>query len=130
MKNINILLIIAAVFGLSSVLMGTITEHGLKQSLDEHMFNNVQVALRYHQNYAIILLVLALTPFLELKEQVQKNLNICFYIFISAITIFCGSIYAYSITGSKAISMIAPAGGISMMLAWIFLVYAACDQGD
>lgn len=108
--------------------MGSFAEHGLKASLDEHMFQNIQVALKYHQNYSVILLVLAIASSLKLSEALLKNIKIAFFIFLSAILCFCGSLYAYSITGIEAISFIAPVGGITMMLAWLFLIYMAFDN--
>ncbi|MDA0771547.1 MAG: DUF423 domain-containing protein [Cyanobacteria bacterium] len=48
-----------------------------------------------------------------------------FWIFLIALLLFCGNIYAYAISGSKSFGLIAPFGGISLMLGWAYLIYIA-----
>lgn len=121
----NIFLLVAAILGLSSVVLGSFGEHGLRPKLDEELYRNFMTALRYHQNYSIILLILALAQYLDLGQSLLSKLAIAFWIFLFATVTFSAAVYIYVLTGSKAVSFLAPVGGISLMLSWLFLIYIA-----
>jgi uncharacterized membrane protein YgdD (TMEM256/DUF423 family) len=121
----NIYLIISALVGLSSVFLGSYSEHTLRDTVSEEMIRKFMVGVRYHQNYSIILLILSLLNYLPIPEALIGKFNIAFCIFLFATITFCGSVYLFVISNSKLISYIAPIGGISLMLAWIYLVYIA-----
>ena len=121
----NIYLIITAIVGLSSVLLGSYAEHGLRDSVSEEMIRKFMVGIRYHQNYSIVLLILSIANYLPIKDKIASKLNTAFWIFLFATVTFCGSIYLFVINNSKLISYIAPIGGISLMLAWLYLIYIA-----
>lgn len=121
----NIQLLIAALIGLSSVFIGSFAEHSLRDTVDAEMIRKFMTGVRYHQNYSIILLILSLVNFLNLPTELISKFNIAFWIFLFATLTFCGSVYLFVIANSKAISYIAPVGGISLMIAWLYLAYIA-----
>ncbi|MBT6843351.1 MAG: DUF423 domain-containing protein [Candidatus Melainabacteria bacterium] len=75
--------------------------------------------------YSIILLILACLEYTGISPEVLARFNIVFWIFLIALVLFSGSIYAYAITGSKSFGLVAPFGGISLMLGWVYLIYIA-----
>lgn len=121
----NIYLIISALVGLSSVLLGSYAEHTLRETVSEEMIRKFMVGIRYHQNYSIMLFVLAILNYLPVPDALAGKFNTAFWIFLFAIVTFCGSVYLFVISNSKLVSYIAPIGGISLMLAWLYLVYIA-----
>lgn len=121
----NIPLIITALIGLSSVLLGSYGEHGLREKLDPEIFRKFLVGLKYHQNYSIILLVLACLQYTGINTELLDKFNIAFWIFAIGLVLFCGTIYLYTIAGTKSLGFLAPIGGISLMAGWVFLLYIA-----
>lgn len=121
-------LIFTGIFGFISVAFGAYAEHGLKQSTSPERFEVLQVAIRYHQTYSILLLVLALSLFLKFDEQMLKRLKLVFYSFAVAISVFSFSIYAATLTGIKAITHITPIGGVGLMISWLLLVWVAFSR--
>ena len=124
----NIHLLITALIGLSSVLLGSFAEHSLQESLSEELVRKFMVAVRYQQNYSIILLVLSLLNYFNLEAKLIKKFNLAFWIFLFAVVTFSSSIYLFVLTDVKAVSYIAPIGGISIMLAWLYLAFIAIKK--
>ena len=124
----NIQLLITALIGLSSVLLGSFAEHSLRETLSDEMVRKFMVGVRYHQNYSIVLLILSLVQYLNLPAKLNKQLKLSFWIFLFALVTFSGSVYLFVLSNSSLISYIAPIGGISLMLSWLYLAYISISR--
>jgi uncharacterized membrane protein YgdD (TMEM256/DUF423 family) len=124
----NVPLIISGIIGFISVAFGAYAEHGLRPHITGKQFEVLQVAIRYHQTYSILLLVLALSLFLKFDEQILKRLKLVFYSFFGAISVFSFSIYLSVITGIKDLTHITPIGGVWLMISWLMLVWVALSR--
>jgi uncharacterized membrane protein YgdD (TMEM256/DUF423 family) len=124
----NIKLLITALIGLSSVLLGSFAEHSLRETISDEMIRKFMTGIRYHQNYSIILLFLSCLQYMNLPAKLLSKFNIAYWIFLFATVTFSGSVYLFVLTGSKAVSYIAPIGGISLMLAWLYIAYIALSK--
>ena len=112
----NIALLVTALIGFSSVLLGSFAEHSLKAQLTQEFFDKFMIGLRYQQLYSVILLVLATNT---------SHIKKAFWPFCFATVTFSSSIYAYVLLDSKIISYITPIGGIALLIAWLYLAYIA-----
>ena len=121
----NIQLAITALVGLSSVLIGSYAEHSLREQVSEEMIRKFMTGLRYHQNYSIVLLILSLVQYLNISDKAKSRFSIAFWIFLFAVITFCASVYLFVISNTAWVSYIAPVGGISLMLSWLYLAYCA-----
>lgn len=126
----NIQLIITAIIGLGSVLLGSFAEHSLRETVTDEMIRKFMTGIRYHQNYSIILLFLSTLRYMNLPAKLATKFNIAFWIFLFATITFCGSIYLFVILNSKLVSYIAPIGGVSLMLGWIYLGFIAINHSS
>ena len=113
MTGRRIVVAIAALLGLSSVMMGAVADH-VTGDADPA----VATALRYHQLYAVVVLVLGCMP-------VHFNARLAAPFFILGTVFFCGGIYAAHLLGWGAFVYGAPAGGFLLMAGWLALAIAA-----
>lgn len=115
-------LIVSGILGLSGVILGAYSEHGLKPRLDDALFHSFTTGLKYHQFYSLVLLVLALACLVPSLEYIKNYLTLFAGLFCLGVLLFCGSIYASILLG-WTIKFLAPWGGVSLMLAWGMLIY-------
>ncbi|HCR85227.1 MAG TPA: DUF423 domain-containing protein [Alphaproteobacteria bacterium] len=116
-------LIIAAILGLTSVVMGSYTEHGLKQTISAKQFEVMATAIKYNQLYAILLVVLAMLKFTNIEQNMAKRLNIAFIIFTIGTIFFSFSIYASVLLNIRSLTYITPFGGISLIAGWCYMIW-------
>lgn len=124
----NPLLLCGAVLGFMAVALGAYAEHHLKFNLDENAFHSVSVALQYQLIHAVVIVAISLSHFIEGQFQGRRRLQYAGWLFVFGIILFCGAIYVTTITGNNVLVMAAPAGGMTLMLAWIVTVCAAIKK--
>lgn len=108
----NKLLFTGALLGLLSVTIGAMADHAF--DLDEASLVSVQTAIRYNMLYAAIITILSLL-------RVDKMVVMAGYIFAAGTLLFAGGIYGAYIGGVSAMVYLTPAGGITLMIGWLFL---------
>lgn len=118
----NIPLLIAALLGLSSVLLGAYGDHVLVMQLSAHDAASWSTALSYHQMYALVLLGLALFHWLKLSTSARLSLHFISGGFTLGIILFSGSIYFRLFTGNIALNFLTPYGGMVLILSWGALI--------
>lgn len=110
----NKLLICGAALGLVSVIMGALGDHGF--DLTAEKAESLATAIRYNMLYAVLITALALVP-------PERKLIIPGAIFAVGTTLFSLSIYAALITDIEQLTYITPVGGITIMAAWVALIW-------
>ena len=108
--------IISTVLGFSSVLVGAFGAHVAAQMLTESLYKTLQVAIDYHQFYSLFLLVLSLYAYQYDRYKIVTTFLLT--IIIVGVLLFSGSLYAYVLTGIKALTFLTPLGGVTLMIAW------------
>ena len=110
------ILIIAALSGALSVMMGAATRHlgGDAEIL--------QTALRYHQLHSVALLALGL---FAINKPFSMAIVLPAVLFTVGIVIFSGSLYALSLLDLPALGYATPVGGMSFILGWLSLIWLA-----
>jgi uncharacterized membrane protein YgdD (TMEM256/DUF423 family) len=112
---------LSALLGLFAVISGTMAAHLLKERLSAYELGVFETAARYHMYHAIALAVVAALA----GRIADRRLAVAGWCFVAGIVIFSGSLYALALTGEKRLGAVAPLGGLSFMLGWIFLFLAA-----
>jgi uncharacterized membrane protein YgdD (TMEM256/DUF423 family) len=110
------LLVVAGISGFFAVFFGAFGSHILKASLGEKFFSVFQTASQYHFWHTLALLAVALIR----VSRPQRFFTASAIAFICGLLLFSGSLYLYAIYQLKTFAMLAPLGGASYMLGWLF----------
>lgn len=117
------ILLVAAILGVTAIILGAFGAHALKKVLSMEQLATFEVGVRYQMYHALFLLFIGTFAFLGDKER-----TIIFYLTITGILCFSGSIYflaTNTITNlkTKFLGPITPIGGMFLILAWSYFFY-------
>lgn len=112
---------LSAVTGFLAIVLGALGAHG---SLHEKLkaagqLEHWETGVRYHLPHAVLLLVIALLA------GESKALRRAWCPIFAGIILFSGSLYVLAYTGVKWLGAVTPFGGVSFMLGWLLLAFAA-----
>jgi len=104
-----------------AILLGAFAAHAVRDSLSIKMLSVFHTAVDYHLYHALGLIIVGL-----LISQRPNNLllNASVVTMLIGLVIFCGSLYALSLSGLTWIGMMTPFGGIAFMVSWILVLFA------
>jgi uncharacterized membrane protein YgdD (TMEM256/DUF423 family) len=117
----NAWLVVAAVNGFLAVALGAFAAHGLSGRIDAHMLQTFETGARYHMYHA---LALGLTA-LAMRGASASLANWSAWFFLVGIVLFSGSLYLLALTGIRTIGIVTPFGGLSFLIGWALLAWAA-----
>ena len=112
----NKLLIIGAILGFVSVMMGALSDHAFELTPDKA--ESLATAIRYNMLYAILVSTIALAS-------PEKKMTMPGAVFAIGTVLFSFSIYAALFTRIEALIYVTPIGGVTIMAGWIALAYRA-----
>ena len=115
----NAWLIVAAVNGFLAVAFGAFAAHGLSGKIDAHALQTFETGARYHMYHALAIGLAAITA----RGVALANLSAWF--FLAGIVLFSGSLYLLAVTGVRTLGIITPFGGLSFLIGWALLAWAA-----
>ncbi len=121
----NRLLLVAAVLGFLSVAVGAAAEHVLRPGLEDETWRWVLTAIRYHQVGALAALALGLAHHIGASGATARRLGLAGWLFVAGTLLFSFSIYAAALTGIEGLTLLTPLGGITLMVAWLAVAWAA-----
>jgi uncharacterized membrane protein YgdD (TMEM256/DUF423 family) len=98
------------------VALGAFGAHGLRATLGPAELGWWQTAVQYQMWHALALVALGLSP---------VRARAAGWLFVAGILIFSGSLYAMALTGTRALGMVTPVGGLLLILGWAALAVAA-----
>jgi uncharacterized membrane protein YgdD (TMEM256/DUF423 family) len=105
---------IAAAFCLLAVGLGAFGAHALKGTLQNYgMLDVWNKAVLYHFLHAVALVVLALHA---------AGNRVAFFLIVSGIVFFSGSLYALALTNVRWLGAITPIGGLCFLAGWAWLI--------
>jgi len=103
---------IAAINGALAVLAGAFAVHGLRAHLSLDALSIFETGARYHMYHALAMGLAALVP--------ARRAAIAF---LAGIILFSGSLYVLALTGSIAMALVTPIGGICFVAGWLLLAW-------
>ncbi len=119
--RVNIWLVIGAVNGLLAVAAGAFGAHGLQGRIDAHALEIWETGARYQMYHA---LAIGLAAF-AIRGASATAAQAAASFFLAGIVLFSGSLYVMALTGIRALGIVTPFGGLSFLVGWAALVYAA-----
>ena len=118
------ILIVGALLGFFSVAFGAYSEHGLRPKVSDEEFRMLMTAIRYNQVHALMISVLGLinlpSSFLNIHLFRRSG-----FLFIVGTILFSFSIYTSVGLQIPSLLYLTPIGGITLMISWLSLAYAA-----
>lgn len=105
-----------------AVAAGAFGAHALKVSLPPDLLGVYQTAVQYQFWHALGLLAVGM---LLRQQPANRALALAGWLLVAGIVIFCGSLYALALTGSRGLGAITPLGGVAFLGGWAALAYAA-----
>ena len=119
-------LLVAALLGALSVVLGAFAAHGLKKVIPADAITTFETGVRYQFYHTFALLAVGI-----LLERIPAQTMVWSgYSFIAGIVLFSGSLYALALlnstenVGISKIGIITPFGGLFFILGWILLFVA------
>lgn len=110
-------MIVAGLAGFLAVAFAAFGAHGLPDSLPPARRDAFDVAAQFHLAHAIFLAGLALAP-------TNARLRWSYLFVLAGMILFCGTLYAFALTGARAAALVAPIGGASFMAGWTLFAAA------
>ena len=119
----RIFLTAGAISGALAVLLGAFGAHLLKQMISPDMLEVYKTGVQYQFYHTFALLGVGIL----MSFKSTKTLKWSGYLFITGIIVFSGFLYLLAITGIKALGMIVPIGGLTLVAGWICLLIHALN---
>lgn len=122
LRRARLMLAVGALLGLTAVAVGAFGAHALRPHLTPDRMAVFETASRYQFYHAFGLCIAAV---LSLQRGPVRELSWAASLFALGCVIFCGSLYALTLSGWRALGALAPVGGLCFMGGWLLLVIAA-----
>ena len=115
------LLIITALLGALTIVLGAFGAHALKDVLTDPLLKSLETAVRYQMYHVLVLLFVNTTDIIT--ESFKNKIS---YALLAGILLFSGSIYAITLAQvpAKTIWFMTPLGGLCFIIGWILLLYS------
>ncbi|MDO8288935.1 MAG: DUF423 domain-containing protein [Parvibaculum sp.] len=107
-------LTLGALSGFLAVAFGAFGAHGLASRATPEELNAFEIGARYHMYHALALLAVAWLATYGNSALVST----AGWAFVVGIVVFSGSLYVLGITGSRALVLATPLGGVAFMIGW------------
>ncbi len=104
-----------------AVILGAFGAHTLETRVTAERLAVFETGVRYQMYHAIALLFLAWAA----QQWPTWQITVAGYLFIAGMIIFSGSLYLLVITNTPWLGAITPIGGLSFIVGWILLFWAA-----
>lgn len=115
-SNDKLLGFLAALLGFLTVAGGAFGVHGLEGSIPARDLAAFDTGMRYGLIHAVATLVALLVSQHGLAAARMSG-----WAFVVGIVLFSGSLAFLGITGSRALVIVTPLGGLAFLAGWIFL---------
>ena len=105
---------LGAVLAGLAVAAGAFGAHGLRGRLDADMLAVFETGARYQMYHALALLGVAWAT----TRWPDGGAGVAGWLFVAGIVVFCGSLYALSLSGVRWLGAITPLGGVCFLAGW------------
>ncbi len=111
---------ISAIVGFLAVALGAFGAHGLHAVLEKNArLATWETAVLYHLTHAVVLLIIATLRPLRAAA---------FWLMLTGIAIFSGTLYVLALTNVKWLGAITPVGGVCLLAGWLALGFGKPDS--
>jgi uncharacterized membrane protein YgdD (TMEM256/DUF423 family) len=111
---------ISAIVGFLAVALGAFGAHGLHALLEKNArLATWETAVLYHLTHSVVLLIIATLRPLRAAA---------FWLMLTGIAIFSGTLYVLALTNVKWLGAITPIGGLCLLAGWLALGFGKPDS--
>ena len=115
----------AAVSGFVGVAAGAFGAHGLEGRASAEELAAFETGARYQMYHALALFAVA---WLADRLPDATSVMVAGWAFVAGTVLFSGSLYVLGLTGSRALVMMTPLGGLVFLVGWASLLVAALSS--
>ncbi|MGI8907862.1 MAG: DUF423 domain-containing protein [Candidatus Sumerlaeaceae bacterium] len=115
-------LLLGSLFGFIAVAAGAFGAHALRDRLDAYSLGVWNTAAQYQMTHSMALLLIGA---FALSRPGITALRLSTWCFSLGILIFCGSLYALALSGTRWLGAITPLGGLLFLVGWAALAVFA-----
>ena len=123
MRGAAFWLCLAGVNGALGIGAAAFGAHGLENQIPATDLAAFSTGAEYQIYHAIALF--ALGGWLRNETAPVATFQLCGWLFLMGILLFSGSLYFLGLTGSRALVLLTPVGGLAFLAGWLALVHAA-----
>lgn len=126
---------LAALLAAAAVGLGAYSAHGLGGHLESLGYETdlakridwFETGVRYHMSHALGLLLVGVLASREVSSAACRSLRFAAAAFVMGIVLFSGSLYAMTLTTAdwRWLGAVVPLGGVSLIVGWLVVAYAA-----
>lgn len=113
--------LIGAVLLALAVILGAFGAHGLQNRLDDYSRGVYEKAVFYHFLHAMGILVVGVLA--RTGTFPPQGADTVSWFLFAGILLFSGSLYLLAVTGTRALGMITPFGGVAFIIGWLLLAW-------
>ena len=114
----NLIFYIASFLGALSIILGAFGTHMFEDYLlQNNRLNTFEIAIRYQFYHVFFLLFIGLVYEMFNK----KILKYAFFLVLTGILLFSGSLYLICFTNNTFLGIITPFGGLALIMSWVCL---------
>ncbi len=114
----NLIFYIASFLGALSIILGAFGTHMFEDYLlQNNRLNTFEIAVRYQFYHVFFLLFIGLV--FEMFN--KKILKYAFFLVLTGILLFSGSLYLICFTNNGFLGIITPFGGLALIMSWVCL---------
>jgi uncharacterized membrane protein YgdD (TMEM256/DUF423 family) len=121
MKNTT--LIIGAIYGLVSVILGAFGAHALKKVLSVDKLASFEIGVKYQMYSALFLLIVGYILKFETPSEKWISILMIAGTFIFSVSIYLLAFSEVAAIPSKFIGPVTPLGGLLMIISWVMLIF-------
>lgn len=114
-------LVAGAISGFLSVALGAFAAHGLQSRVGPAEIAVFETGARYQMYHALALLAVAWIA----AQGGGTWATVAGWAFVIGTILFSGTLYYLGLTGSRALVMVTPVGGLAFLAGWAALAAAA-----
>jgi uncharacterized membrane protein YgdD (TMEM256/DUF423 family) len=113
-------LTLGAFSGFLAVALGAFGAHGLANKVPQDQLNAFEIGVRYEMYHALALFAVAWLA----SREANSLVSTAGWAFVIGTLLFSGSLYVLGLTGSRALVLVTPLGGVAFLIGWLCLVVA------
>lgn len=116
-------LVIGAVYGVLSVILGAFGAHAFKKILSPEKLESFETGVRYQMYAAFFLLFVGYILKFETKSENWISWLMIFGTVLFSLSIYLLAFQDYWGTNLKFLGPITPIGGLLMIISWVMLIF-------
>ncbi len=105
---------LGALFAGLAVAAGAFGAHSLRSILDASMLTVFETGTRYQMYHGLGLCIIGLVA----EKFPDRQFIVAGWLFVIGILLFCGSLYALSLSGIRWLGALTPLGGAAFIAGW------------